>query len=111
MGLPDLYFPPQGASGWQEYWFNHFQDHLEIIQAIQKATNIKLTEYIIDPWSDGDKEGILERHQQYHNDYEPILGIAGNDLTDVDIKKENEVKSWIYLNYQSHLAAHTILNI
>ena len=111
MGLPDLFYPPDGADGWREFWFNHFQDHLEIVQAIQKKAGIPLTVYIITPWNDQDAESILESHQQYHNDMDQVLGIAGNDLSSVDFKKANELKSWVYLNYQEHMSAHSILDI
>jgi len=111
MGLPNLLYPPTGESGWREYWFQHFQDHLDILQAIQKDFNVKLTEYIIDPWVDSDKDGILERHQQYHNDFNAALNLPGNDLSDVDFKKENEVKAWLYLNFVEHQSAHQSLGI
>lgn len=89
----------------------NFQDHLEILEAIQKQYNVKLTEYVIDPWLDSDKDGILERHQQYHNDMDGILRIEGNDLSTVDFKKDNEVKAWIQIHYQEHLNARTTLGI
>ena len=111
MGLPNILTPPGGESGWSEYWFQHFQDHLEILEAIQKQYNVKLTEYLIDPWLDSDKEGILERHQQYHSDMNAALKLAGNDLSDVDFKKGNELKAWIYLNYFEHSNARQTLGI
>jgi len=110
MGLPDIYYPPPGDDGWREYWFNHYNDHLEIVQAIQKR-GVPLTVYIINPWDSDDKDSILERHQQFHNDMDQVLGIAGNDLSTLDFKKQNEVQAWIQLNYQEHLSAHTILDI
>ena len=111
MGLPDLWYPPPGDAGWAEYWFQHFQDHLEIIQAIRSQSGNQLTEYMIYPWLDSDKEGLLERHQQYHEDMNSVLRLNGNDLSAVDFKKDPEVKAWIYLNYQEHLAARTALGI
>lgn len=111
MGLPNLYQPPEGQRGWQEYWFNHFQDHVEIVQAIRKQLNIDLPVYIIDPWSEFDQSGILERHTQFHNDMNLVLGIPGNDLSTVDFKKANEVKAWVYLNYTEHQNAHASLAI
>jgi hypothetical protein len=111
VGLPDLYYPPPGEAGWREYWFNHWIDHQDIVQAIQEATGVQLQMYIIDPWVNSDKDGILERHQQYHDDMDAVLGIAGNDLSEIDFQKPNEVKSWVYLNYQEHLSAHSALNI
>ena len=111
MSLPPLYEPPPGPQGWREYWFQHFQDHLDIVQALQKALNVKLTVYDIDPWVDYDKGGILERHQQYHNDFNQLLGIAGNDLSDVDFKNKGQVDAWVWLNYQEHQNAHQALHI
>ena len=111
MGLPDIYSPPDGEEGWKEYWFQHWIDHQQIVQAIKAKTGISLTMYIIDPWLADDKDGILERHQQYHTDMNGVLGIAGSDLTQVDANKPNELKAWLYLQYQEHLQAHTILNI
>lgn len=89
----------------------HFQDHLEIMQAIQKQKNVRLTEYLIDPWMDADKEGILERHQQFHDDMNQQLNLNGNDLSSVDFQKQNEVQAWVSLNYFEHNAARTALGI
>lgn len=89
----------------------HYQDHLEILEAIQKAANIKLTQYLIDPWLDADKERILEAHQQYHNDFNGILGINGSDLSEVDFTKQNEVKAWVQINFQDHMNARSALGI
>jgi hypothetical protein len=110
MGLPNLLVPPPGEDGWREYWFYHYQDHLEIVQALSKL-GFAVSNYIIDPWVNEDKDGILERHQQFHNEMNAIMGIAGADLSDVDFRRENEVRAWVYLNYQDHLSAHVELNI
>jgi hypothetical protein len=111
MSLPPLYQPPEGSRGWEEYWFQHFQDHLEIVQAIQNTLNVPLTVYDIDPWTNTDKEGILERHEQFHNDMNGVLQIPGNDLSEVDFKNPGQVKAWVWLNYQEHLNAHMALAI
>lgn len=109
MGLPNILAIPE--DGFQEFWFNHYQDHVDIVEAIQKDTGIKLTMYNIYPWLDSDQNGILEQHQQYHNDMNQLLGIAGSDLSDLDFQKKNEVKAWVYLNFQEHLNAHMALGI
>ena len=110
MGLPDLYNPPPEDEGWQEYWFNHYNDHLEIVQAFQKLL-IPMTVYIIYPWSEENKDTILEQHQQFHNDMNAAAGLPGSDISDFDQKNQNEMKAWVYLNYQEHLSIHTALNI
>ena len=111
MGLPNLVYPPPGDAGWQEYWFQHFQDHLEIMQGIQEQQNVKLTEYSIDPWTDADKDGILGRHQQYHDDMNARLGLSGSDLSELSFKSEDQLKQWVYLNYQEHRNARSTLGI
>ena len=108
--MPNLVYAAPGDAGWQEFWFYHYQDHLEIVQALAKL-NFQVTNYIIDPWTTDNKEQILELHQQYHNDMNQILGIAGSDLSELDFKKANEVKAWLYLNYNEHLGVHTTLDI
>jgi hypothetical protein len=110
MSLPSIFSPPPGDAGWGEYWFAHFQDHLDIVQAIQK-TGIPLTVYMIDPWLDGDKDGILDRHQQFHNDMNAVLATPGQDLSELDTKDPAKVAEWVYLQYQEHLNAHIALNI
>jgi hypothetical protein len=111
MGLPNLVALPDGPGGWEEFWFNHYQDHIDIVQQIHKISGISLTIYDIYPWLGSNKDGIFEQHQQFHNDMDQILGIPGSDLSDIDFEKPNEVKSWIYLNYEEHLNAHMALGI
>ncbi len=185
MSLPNLIAPPPGQAGWREYWFNHFQDHLDILAGVYSSSKhiaaivvtaggsgyvapvvtllgdgtgatagatlsggvitgitvdtqgvnytyatvsitdgsgsgatadaivnlVQLTEYVIDPWRDEDKDGILERHQQYHNDMNALYNLAGNDLSEVDLKKEDEKKAWVWLNYGEHLNIHQKLGL
>ena len=111
MGLPNIFYPPPGDDGWKEFWFFHFQDHLEIMQKIQKFKNVKLTEYPIAPWMNEGKDVILELHQQYHNDLNEQLGLNGNDLSSLNFEKQGEVRSWVYLNYEEHYNARRKLGI
>ena len=93
MSLPQLYQPPDGPDGWQEFWFWHFQDHLQIVQRLHQI-GFQLTVYDIDPWVDFNKTEILEQHQEFHNDFNGIIQAAGNDLTDVDFKNAGQLKAW-----------------
>jgi hypothetical protein len=40
-----------------------------------------------------------------------ILGIAGNDLSDVDWSNPDQLESWVWLHAQEHYRAETILGI
>ena len=48
-------------------------------------------------------------HQQAHTAFDDILGIAGNDLTDVDFTKQDQVESWLRLHFQEHYEAQQSL--
>ena len=100
MGLPNLLQPPPGEAGWREFWFCHWQDHLEILEKLQDLFSVKLTTYVIDPWLQTDKTGILERHQQYHNDMNELLHIGGTDLSEIDFPEQG---------YGAGMAAHQFL--
>lgn len=109
MGLANLYRPPE--DGWDDFWFNNWIDHQDIAQAITKQNNVSMTIYVIDPWSDASADGILERHQQYHNDMNSALGLAGQDLSDLNLEDETKVKAWQWIHYLEHQAAHQALGI
>lgn len=108
MSLPQLYQPPEGKQGWQEYWFWHFQDHLQIVQSLA-TLGFLVPVYDMDPWIDSSKDLILEQHQQFHNDFNGLAGTPGNDLSDVDFEKAGQVRAWVFLNFQEHQNIHQIL--
>jgi hypothetical protein len=110
MSLPQLYQPPEGSNGWQEYWFWHFQDHLEIVQRL-RTLGFLVPVYDMDPWIDASKDLILEQHQQFHNDFNQLAGTAGNDLSDVDFKNAGQIKAWVWLNFIEHQNFHQILGV
>jgi hypothetical protein len=70
-----------------------------------------LTTYVLDPIAGFDRDNWLRRHQTAHNDMNEVLGIAGNDLSDVDFKNPKELQAWINLHAQEHLQANDILRI
>lgn len=111
MGLVNLLQPPPGDDGWNEFWFNNWIDHQDIQQAIQAQTGINQTIYVIDPWRTDDANGILQRHQQYHNDMNAVLGIAGEDLSTLNLKSEQAIRDWVWQHYSEHQNAHQALEI
>ena len=84
--------------------FSHYQDHVEIVRAINSQFNRNLPTYPIHPaLEQGD--GWKQLHQQFHNDMHAVLGTVGSDLSGgIDL-------TWYYKNYQEHLAARTKLGI
>lgn len=109
MGLANLLRPPPGEDGWQEYWFNNWIDHQDIQQGIQKNLGINQTIYVIDPWITQDANGILQRHQQYHNDMNAALDLNGSDLSTLNLKDPQAILGWAFTHWQEHQAAHAAL--
>ena len=111
MGLANLYLPQPGREGWETFWFNNWIDHQDIQQAIQKKYSVNQTVYVIDPWVDFDANGILQRHQQYHNDMNSVLGLSGSDLSSINFKDQEAVKSWCFTHYLDHQSVRLVLPI
>lgn len=112
--LAALFDIPPGTTGWQTFLWQHGNDHLEILQAIQKQKNAQLVERPLYSLNLNDPKDIanwLELHQQSHSDFDTILGIQSNDLTSVDFKNPNQVKAWVFLNASEHQNARQILGI
>jgi hypothetical protein len=91
--------------------WNHYQDHLEIIQGIEKegGGNLELLE--IDQLNIQDVQSWLERHQQMHNDMNAVLRLQGNDLTAVDLRDAGQRQAWMWLNFREHFNARSALAI
>ena len=111
MPLANIFLPYPGEEGWQTFWFNNWQDHWAIQEAILKQKSVNQFLYVINPWDDGDANGILQRHQQFHNDMNLELGINGSDLSQLDLKNPQSVRAWCWLHFYEHNAAHQILGI
>ncbi|MDE2470256.1 MAG: hypothetical protein KGL35_16280 [Bradyrhizobium sp.] len=70
------------------------------------------TVYVLDPIPTGPAlTDWLWRHQEAHNLFNAALGIAGNDLTDVDFQKPDQLASWVWLHAQEHYQAANKLGI
>lgn len=111
MGLPNLLGIPPGPMGWQEFLFNHWQDHLQIIQAIQAQTGQQLIVYDLEGFNPDAASDWLDRHQNAHNDMNGALGLAGQDLEAVDLRNDHEREAWLFTNFEEHQAVRSTLKI
>lgn len=109
--LPLLYNSPKDKSGFDEFSFANIDEHRKIATAVKTLYGITLSQYIIDPIPLFDFSAWAYRHQQMHNEQNAVLGIAGNDLTTVDLSKEDQVSAWINLHAQEHYQASAILEL
>lgn len=111
MPLANILSIAPDSQGWDTFFFDHARDHEDIRTAIQKLLHINLPTYVIDPVSKVDFQGFLERHQQFHNDFNGVLNLNGNDLTGLDPNKPAELSAWLFLNFSEHQNARSALAI
>lgn len=109
--LASLYNVFKDNIGLQQFSFANNDEHVRINEAVLKQRNIQLPTYILDPISASDPSNWLYMHQNIHNLMDSVLGIAGNDLSDVDFKNPEQLSSWIWLHAQEHYQAAQILGI
>lgn len=106
-----LYNVPSNAAELNSWAFAHMAHHRDINRSIYQLTGLALVENILDPLNPNDIGVWLYQHQTMHQQFEPILGIAGYDLLDVDWQNPQELAGWILLNATSHYEAASILEI
>lgn len=109
--LAQILFPPPTEQGLNEWMFHHVQHHRAIISAARASRGAVLAEQMIFPYSPRDKDNWLELHQDMHNDMNGLLGISGNDLSEVDFGNRKQREAWHSLHYFEHLAAATSLGL
>ena len=109
--LSQLLNVPRDSSEWAIWSWSHRDQHQQILQAVSKADQISLFEYIVDPIDFGDFESFLNQNQYAHNDFNGVLNTPGNDLTQVDPSDRNQLEAWIFLHFQEHLNAANKLQL
>lgn len=111
MAIANLANVPVDAATQAEWSFSHAAHHRDIIDAIRARSGQDLQLFALDPFNPDNSSVWLEQHQQMHNAQNAVLGIAGNDLLDVDWKDQGERESWIWLNFVEHQLAGNELEI
>ena len=109
--LASIYNVFTDAQGLQSFSFANNDLHVQINRALFSQYQIEMPTYILDPISTQQPDNWLYTHQNVHNLMNSVLGIAGNDLTDVDFSNKDQVASWIWLHAQEHLQASKKLGI
>lgn len=103
--------PFQDDHSLQEWMFQHANDHLEILQAVQEQFNVVLDDYVLQPFSQYDLQPWLIRHQSMHNAFNGYLLLDGQDLNQIDFTNKTRRQEWVDQNYEEHFAARTALGI
>jgi len=95
----------------EQFFFWNAQDHIEINQAIQAQKTVNLFERVLHPVDPQAFDIWLELHQQSHNDINQVLGLNGNDLSELDFSDKSKVSEWMNLHAQEHLSMRQVLKI
>lgn len=108
MPLPQI----QVANGGFDKWiFDHWQDHVEISQAIKAQLGLTLPEWPIFPFTPESPDSWNRMHQSMHSDMLNAIGVSGTDLGQVDWDDPTDVQAFYDLNYQEHSNARQALRI
>lgn len=111
MTLANLSNIPNDLNTLAIWTFSNQDEHLKIAAAIRRIFNVRVQAYILDPMPLHDRGAWLYNHQQAHNQQNAILGIAGNDLTQVDFDDPAQVASWVDQHNTEHILAAQILRL
>ncbi len=112
MAVVDLLNNPfQGGPVAESWFFSHANDHLEILQALQKKFSVPFISYTLYPYNPLEQQDWLIRHQSMHNAFNGYLGYDGTDLNRVDFSDPNQQQDWISQNYTEHYSARVALGI
>ena len=110
-GLADLANVPSTDEERASWAFAHMAHHRDINRRIYELVKIALPEYILDPINPHDSGEWEYQHQIMHDNFNQLLGIDGQDLTDVDWKDPRILNGWVFLNFSEHYQASNILEI
>ena len=91
--------------------FANADEHIRINQAILATTGVQLPSYVLDPIPSFDFANWLRRHQDAHNRQNAVLGISGQDLSELDQKNAEQMAAWTQLHFQEHYLASQTLGI
>jgi len=99
--------------GMNQFSFANADLHVRQNQAILEKTGLQLPTYVLDPISldNNGRENWLQLHQDIHSRTNAVLGIAGNDLSDVDFNSPEQVAAWVWLHAQEHVQASNKLGL
>jgi hypothetical protein len=111
MGIASIANVPDSVDSTETWAFNHMAHHRDINRVIYQLFKIALPEYSLDPFNPNDFGVFGYQHQTMHNNQNAVLGIAGQDLTDVDWKDLGQRTVWIQLNFNEHYQASNILGV
>ena len=109
--LAKLLSVPQNEQGWNDFSFNLRSETDRINAAILSHFGVNLPSYPLDPINFEHINDWLEYNSQSHIAFNEVLGLQSHDLLSVDLKDQNQLVGWIYINYSELRDAEAELGI
>ena len=94
----------------REWEFFNAAQHEEIVARVASIYGVQLPSYPL-YYIPGDYQLWEEQHQEAHNNFCSLLGIAGNDYSILDLKNPATLQVWTDLHLDEHRQANVILGI
>lgn len=82
--------------------FANADHHLQVFNAIYAKNGLRTTQYALDPIPSFDFKNWLLRHQDVHNSVNAALGVAGQDLTEVNMNDPKSVEDFLWQHQSEH---------
>lgn len=109
--IADLFNVPFTDEERATWAFAHMAHHRDINRVIYQLTKLALPEYPLDQINPDDT-GVWEyQHQLMHDNQNSVLGITGQDLSEVNWRDPQLLEGWVFLNRIEHFQAANILKI
>lgn len=109
MSLASLYNIPRDKIGLDRFSFANQDQHNQIAERLAKF-GVTVPSFLLDPIPLNTALGVwLYNHQAMHNAQNAALNILGNDLTDVDFRRLDQIAAWINIHASEHYQAAQLL--
>lgn len=102
MSLAQILYPPPTDQGMEEWFLAHARHHDAIIEAFAQTTGTRLDSLGLYPVNPSDLDDWLERHQKMHTAMCNLAGVAGTDLSGLDLKDKSKADSWFFQHFLQH---------
>jgi hypothetical protein len=109
--IADLLNVPQSLDSFGQWSFANQDHHMLVVNGILSQRGTTLTQYQLDPIPQDAVHNWLQRHQQAHNDINAVLGVQGNDISDIDFENLHLLQAWVRLHFNEHIQWSNVLGV
>lgn len=103
---------PGSQREWQEFHWQHYNDHRIILQVVAKKTRQTLLMPPIWPVPNNLYDARLSKwHQVLHTQMNTISKLGGVDMTRANLSTDDGAEIFVNQNYREHLVFHQFVGI